>query len=121
MFARTAAWVLGYDEDKGIRWAVDGSYYGTGIALAAYLDRQFLGGGFLMRRLTWLFSLFMTLAGVATIVVLSELHSWSSAATTWALTAALAAPTVADIAVVRLRGRSARRHGDSGGTTRPAA
>lgn len=73
-----------------------------------------------MKRLTWLFSLFMTLAGVATIVVLSELHSWSSSATTWALTVALAGPTVADIAVVRLRGRSAGRHGDSGGAAHPA-
>lgn len=46
MFARTAAWVLGYDEDKGIRWAVDGSYYGTGIALAVYLIVNFLEVGF---------------------------------------------------------------------------
>jgi hypothetical protein len=44
--ARTAAWVLGYDEDKCIRWAVDGSYYGTGIALAMYLIVNSLEMGF---------------------------------------------------------------------------
>jgi hypothetical protein len=46
VFARTAAWALGYDEDKGIRWAVDGSYYGAGIALAVYLIVNFLEVGF---------------------------------------------------------------------------
>jgi len=46
VFARTVAWALGYDEDKGIRWAVHGSYYGTGIALAVYLIVNFLEVGF---------------------------------------------------------------------------
>ncbi len=35
--ARTVAWLLGYDDDKGIRWAVNGGYCGTVVALAVYL------------------------------------------------------------------------------------
>lgn len=44
--ARTVAWRLGYDEDKCIRWAVDGSYYGTAIALGIYLVVNLLEVGF---------------------------------------------------------------------------
>lgn len=44
---RVTAWVLGYDADKRIRWAVDGSYYGTGISLGLYLIVNFLEVGFL--------------------------------------------------------------------------
>lgn len=46
VFARTVAWVLGYDEDKCIRWAVDGSYCGAGIAFAVYLIVNLLEAGF---------------------------------------------------------------------------
>jgi len=45
VLGRTVAWVLGYDEDKYIRWAVDGSYCGTGIALAIYLIVNLLEAG----------------------------------------------------------------------------
>jgi hypothetical protein len=39
--------VLGYDADKRIRLAVEGSYYGTGVALAVYLIVNFLEVSFL--------------------------------------------------------------------------
>lgn len=45
--ARMTAWVLGYDADKRIQWAVEGSYYGTGFALAVYLIVNFLEASFL--------------------------------------------------------------------------
>lgn len=72
-----------------------------------------------MKRFAWLISLLMALAGVAGIIVFSELQSWGSAATTWALAAALAAPTLTDFAVVHLRRRSIRRR-ESGGAAHPA-
>jgi hypothetical protein len=37
LLGRAIAWVLGYDADKGMRWAVDGGYWGSGIALGIYL------------------------------------------------------------------------------------
>jgi hypothetical protein len=63
------------------------------------------------QKFAWSISLFLTLAGVAMVILLSERNTWSSSATTWALTAVLAAPTVVDIAVVRMRKRAARRRG----------
>lgn len=61
------------------------------------------------QKLAWPISLFLTLAGVAMVILLSERNTWSSSATTWALTAVLAVPTIVDIAVVRLRKRAAQR------------
>jgi hypothetical protein len=37
MAGRAAAWALGYDVDNSVRWSVDGSYYGTVVALTLYL------------------------------------------------------------------------------------
>jgi hypothetical protein len=45
LVGRTAAWVLGYDADNRMQWAVDGSYYGTGISLGVYLIVNFLEVG----------------------------------------------------------------------------
>jgi hypothetical protein len=39
---RAIAWVLGYDADKGMQWAVDGGYWGSGIALGVYLTVSLL-------------------------------------------------------------------------------
>lgn len=39
---RTIAWILGYDADKAMQWAIDGSYWGSGIALAVYLTVSLL-------------------------------------------------------------------------------
>jgi len=36
-FGGTIARTLRYDADSCMRWAVEGGYYGTGIALSAYL------------------------------------------------------------------------------------
>jgi hypothetical protein len=65
-----------------------------------------------MKQIAWLISLFMVMVGATMVVLFSEWHSWSSSATTWALAAVFAAPTVVDIAVVRIRKRSARRRGN---------
>lgn len=64
------------------------------------------------QKFAWPISLFLTLAGVAMVILLSERNTWSSSATTWVLTAVLAAPTVVDIAVVRMRKRAAGRRDD---------
>lgn len=42
---RTLARLLGYDADKCMRWAVDGGYVGSGIALGVYLIVNFLEVG----------------------------------------------------------------------------
>jgi hypothetical protein len=34
---RTIAWMLGYDADKIMRWSIDGSYWGSGVAFVVYL------------------------------------------------------------------------------------
>ena len=63
---------------------------------------------------------FLTMAFAATLIVLSEVHSWSSSATTWGLTAIFAGSTVIDLAVSRWRERSTRHRGEGDGTARPA-
>lgn len=62
-----------------------------------------------MKQIPWLISLLMVIVGATMVVLFSEWHSWSSSATTWALAAVFAAPTVVDIAVVHMRKHSARR------------
>lgn len=44
---RVTAWALGYNADRRIRWAVNGSYYGTGISFGLYLIVNFLEVGFI--------------------------------------------------------------------------
>lgn len=39
---RTIAWMLGYDADKAMQWAIDGSYWGSGFALGVYLTVSLL-------------------------------------------------------------------------------
>jgi hypothetical protein len=47
LVGRAAAWALGYDADKGMRWGVDGGYWGSAIALGVYLVVNFLKAGVL--------------------------------------------------------------------------
>src|SRR5262249_36608540 len=72
-------------------------------------DRQFVGNRCLRRRFVGLVSLLMTLALAATVVWLSDVHSWSSEATAWALTAVLGGSTAIDLAVSRWWERSSWR------------
>jgi hypothetical protein len=73
-----------------------------------------------MRRLAGLIPVLVALAFSAALVVLSDLHSWSSSATTWGLVAILGAPTVIDFVVLRWRKRFARHHDGGGGAAHPA-
>jgi membrane protein YqaA with SNARE-associated domain len=45
LVGRTLAWALGYAADNRMQWALDGSYYGTGVALGVYLVVNFLEAG----------------------------------------------------------------------------
>lgn len=63
-----------------------------------------------MSRFVWFVSLLITLVFVAALMIVSETHSWSSSATTWALTAVLGAPLAIEFALIRWRKRSGRRH-----------
>jgi hypothetical protein len=63
-----------------------------------------------MRRFFGLVPLLVTLALAATVVWLSDVHSWSSEATAWAITAALGGSTAIDLAVSRWWERSSWRH-----------
>lgn len=47
LVGRMAAWAFGYDADKGMRWAVDGGYWGSTIAFGIYLVVNFLKAGVL--------------------------------------------------------------------------
>lgn len=63
-----------------------------------------------MRHFLGLISLLVTLALAATVVWFSDLHSWSSEATAWAITAVLGGSTAIDLAVSRWWERSSWRH-----------
>jgi hypothetical protein len=47
LLGRMAAWALGYDADKGMRWVVNGGYWGSGIAFGVYLVINLLKAGVL--------------------------------------------------------------------------
>jgi len=65
-----------------------------------------------MSRPVWFVTFLITLALAAALMVVSETHAWSSSATTWALTAVLAAPLAFEFALIRWRKRFGlrRRH-----------
>lgn len=73
-----------------------------------------------MSRFAWGLSVCATLALATVLMVLSELHSWSSSATTWGLTAIFGIPLAIDFALLRWRQRPGRRDGRRGRPTRPA-
>jgi hypothetical protein len=72
-----------------------------------------------MSRFAWFASMCVTLALAVVLIVLSELHSWSSPATTWGLTAIFGTPLAIDFVLLRLRQRSGGRHDGSGRAARP--
>jgi hypothetical protein len=47
LVGRALAWALGYDADRGMRWGVDGGYWGSGISFVVYLVVNFLEAGVL--------------------------------------------------------------------------
>jgi membrane protein implicated in regulation of membrane protease activity len=69
-----------------------------------------------MSRSEWFVAFLITLASVAALMIMSEMHSWSSSATTWALNGVLAAPLAIEFVLIRWRKRSGRRHGRRGAT-----
>jgi hypothetical protein len=50
---------------------------------------------------------------MAAVLALADVHSWSSSATTWALTVLLVLATLVNEGIWRLEGRIAKRNGKS--------
>jgi hypothetical protein len=72
------------------------------------------------RRIVDLVPVLVALALAAALIAISEMHSWSSSATTWGLVVILGAPTVIDLSVWRRRKRSARHRDGGGGAAHPS-
>lgn len=71
-----------------------------------------------MSRFAWGLSVCATLVLATVLIVLSEVHSWSSSATTWALNGVLGTPLAIDFALLRRR-RSGSHRGGSGRAAHP--
>ncbi len=101
-----------YDADNSMQATITGSYYGTGLALAAYFVANLLEGGFqLSPDVRWTIPIGAELVLTAVLLSFADAHSWSSSTTAWAVVAVLGLGTFVNRKIWRREERTARRQG----------